>query len=249
MTNTYIPKFTYVIPFRFRQDRIIPLRRVVDWLSGFQGCEILIIEQDTHSKIEHLSIRSNHFFIKSELPFNKSWAYNVAIRRSTSPVIIFGDADVIMDPLLLINSLKELESVDCIYPLKEIVKLAAHESMADSQSILKVDRQGDTANIGDGILLFNKQALLSIGGWNEDIIGLGGYDNKFQSMKISKLLNYKKLDYKAYHFFHQSEKFDMNLMQRSQKIMDQFKTDEDANLLKQHTNSTISKIGLVNKYC
>lgn len=55
MQNTYIPKFTYVIPFRYRHDRIIPLKRVIDWLSGFQGIEVLLIEQDKHSKIEHLN--------------------------------------------------------------------------------------------------------------------------------------------------------------------------------------------------
>ena len=249
MINTYAPKFTYVIPFRFRQDRIIPLRRLVDWLSGFQNCEILIVEQDTHSKIEHLNIRANHFFIKSDLPFNKSWAYNVALKRSISPVLIFGDADVIMDPLSLIEALKQLETYDCVAPLKEIINLSPQESLIDSQSILKIDRQGDVASIGDGILLFNKQALFSIGGWNEDIIGLGNYDNKFIDLKISKLLNFKKMDYKGYHFSHQVERIDFNLMQRNQQIIDQFKNDDSNNtMLKQHTNITIPKIGMSNKY-
>jgi len=46
MQNLYKPKFTYVIPFRYSQDRILPLRRVVEWLSGYQGVEVLIVEQD-----------------------------------------------------------------------------------------------------------------------------------------------------------------------------------------------------------
>lgn len=249
MINTVIPKFTYIIPFRFRQDRIIPLRRVVDWLSGFQNCEVLIIEQDSHSKIEHLNIRANHFFVKSEVPFNKSWAYNIGIRRSTAPVIIFGDADVIMDPLLLIESLKSLQSCDCVIPIKEIIKLNPQESLIDPQSIINRDRVGDGITIGDGLIIFKRDAISAISGWNEDILGTGGgYDNKFQAMKVEKLLNYKKMDYKGYHFFHHQDPIDLGLMQRNQQIMDQFKNDSDNSILKSHINITSQRIGCKNKY-
>jgi hypothetical protein len=63
MVATYVPKFSYIIPFKFRQDRIIPLRRVIDWLAGFQGIEVIVIEQDTHSKINHLNLKAKHIFI------------------------------------------------------------------------------------------------------------------------------------------------------------------------------------------
>ena len=51
MQNLYKPKFTYVIPFRYSQDRILPLRRVVEWLSGYQGVDILIVVVDTRIPI------------------------------------------------------------------------------------------------------------------------------------------------------------------------------------------------------
>ena len=56
MQNTYIPKFTYIIPFRYKPDRIIPLKRVIDWLSGFQGVDVIVVEQDKHSKIKNLNL-------------------------------------------------------------------------------------------------------------------------------------------------------------------------------------------------
>ena len=57
MQSTYKPKFTYIIPFRYSHDRILPLRRVIEWLSGFQGIEILIVEQDKHSKLDGLCLK------------------------------------------------------------------------------------------------------------------------------------------------------------------------------------------------
>ena len=140
MQNTYIPKFSYVIPFRYRVDRIIPLRRVIDWLSGFQGIEILLIEQDKHSKISHLNLRVNHHFIKNEGPFNKGWAFNYAIKRALSNFIIFGDADFIMNPNDLIQSLKTLESCDCVIPTSNIINLEHVESVGDMNAIFNIKR-------------------------------------------------------------------------------------------------------------
>ena len=116
MQNTYVPKFTYIIPFRFSPDRIISLRRVIDWLSGFQGIDVLIVEQDTHSKISHLNMRARHLFIESSLPFNKSWAFNVALKRCTSPIVVCADADFIMDPNDLIQSLNAIDYATIFKP-------------------------------------------------------------------------------------------------------------------------------------
>jgi predicted glycosyltransferase involved in capsule biosynthesis len=246
MQNTYAPKFTYIIPFKYRIDRIIPLRRVVEWLSGFQGVEVIVAEQDKHSKISHLNLRATHLFIKSSAPFNKSWIYNVALKRANSNVIIFGDADFIMNPMELIEGLKAIDTCDCVIPTTNIIQLNPPESSSDINNILAIKRPGFKSNMTDGISIFRKDSILRVGGWNEDFFGTG-YANKFQDMKIIKGLNYKQLEYSGYHFYHQPDKLDQNLDMRNRQIFD-FYGDADINKIQQHINGTLPKIGWLNRY-
>jgi len=246
MQNTYIPKFTYIIPFKYRPDRIISLRRVIDWLSGFQGVDVIVVEQDKHSKIKNLNLRASHIFIESEVPFNKSWAYNVGLRRAMSPVVIFGDADFIMNPDDLIASLQSLDNCDCVIPTTNIINLTPQESVIDINNILNIKRPGFKNSMVDGISLFKKESIFKIGGWNEDFIGIG-YENKFQDMKIMKMLNYKQMEFNGYHFGHSKEPLDTSLEERNKKIYD-FYQDGDVNKLQGHINIMVPKIGMINKY-
>lgn len=246
MQNTYIPKFTYVIPFRYRADRIIPLRRVIDWLSGFQGIEILLIEQDRHSKINHLNLKAQHHFIQNDGPFNKGWAFNYAIKRTQSNFIIFGDADFIMDPNHLIESLKALETCDCVIPTSNIVNLSYPESVGDMSSVFSIKRPGFKSSMTNGISLFNKNSIIKIGGWNEDFLGTG-FTNRFQDIKIIKLLNYKQLEFTGYHLHHNTDNYDQMVSNHNSKIFEFF-SDGDQNKLSQHINLTISRIGFSNRY-
>lgn len=246
MKNTFVPKFSYIIPFRFRQDRIIPLRRVVDFISGFQGAEIIIVEQDTHSKISHLNLKATHIFIESEIPFNKSWAYNVGVKNSIAPVLVFADADFILNPNDLIESLKMLETYDCVIPTSNIVNLTPQESAADFNHIFSIKRPGYKFSMTNGAVLFRREAIQKIGGWNEDFIGLS-QENQFQDIKIKNLLNYKELDFTGYHLNHRQDPPDFTFAQRNNQIMDTYR-QATTEVLNQHISQTSFKIGLKNKY-
>jgi glycosyltransferase involved in cell wall biosynthesis len=245
MKNTFIPKFTYVIPFRYKPDRIISLKRVVEWVSGFNGIEILIIEQDKHSKIENLNLKGRHIFVESDLPFNKAWAYNIAIKRTQSPVLVFGDADVIMHPNDLIESLKALDSYDCVIPNSNLVQLSPPESSADIQSILNLKRTSPKMNLTDGISIFKRTAIEKIGGWNEDILG-PGFINRFQDMKMKRMLNFKQMEFHAFHLFHRPEFPDKGLVERNSKIIEHYSNPMSD--LQSHIQTTVPKSGYLNKY-
>ena len=88
MNSNY--SFTYIIGYRHNPERLNNLRRVLDWINGFGGVEVIIVEQDTHSKISHLNLKARHIFTKSNMPYNRSWAFNVAIKYSTSNILVFG---------------------------------------------------------------------------------------------------------------------------------------------------------------
>lgn len=246
MKNTFVPKFSYIIPFRYRPDRIIPLRRVVDFISGFQGAEIVIVEQDTHSKISHLNLKANHIFIQSEIPFNKSWAYNVAIKNTISPVLVFADADFLMSPNDLIESLKTLENFDCVIPTSNIISLNPQESASDLNSIFLIKRSGYKFSMTNGAVLFKRESIQKIGGWNEDFIGLS-QENQFQDIKIKSLLNYKEMDFTGYHLHHRQDPPDFTFAQRNNQIMEIY-GKADVEVLKQHVAQTSYKIGSKNKY-
>lgn len=246
MNNTYVPKFSYVIPFRYKADRIIPLRRTVEFINGFQGSEVIIVEQDSHSKISHLNLKAKHIFLKSDLPFNKSWSFNVALRRIVSPVVIFSDADFLMNPNELIESLKTLENFDCVIPTSTIISLNPQESASDLNQIFSIKREGFKSALTNGCVLFKRESIQKIGGWNEDFIGLS-QENQFQDIKIKTLLNYRQLDYCGYHLSHRPELPNVSFIQRNNQIMDVYK-DANPNTLYQHIQLTVPKIGLKNKY-
>jgi len=243
----YSPVFSFIIPFRYSADRIIPLRRVVDWLSGFHFGEVIIVEQDNVSKISHLNLKAKLIFTKSDIAFNKAWAWNVGLRRSLSDCVIFGEADIFMNPDDLIQSIKELEFNDFISPISNLIELNPSESMDDIRNLFKINRTGK--NLGSnpcGITLFKKESIYKIGGWNEDFFGLDLNMESFQLMKMSKYLKGKSMSFNGYHLYHNPSRLDYGLMERNKKIID-FYSDVDINKINSHIYLTAPIIGQLNK--
>ena len=132
--------FTYIIGYRHKPDRINNLKRVLEWINGFQGSEVILIEQDRHSKISHLNLKAKHIFLKTNMPYNKSWAFNVALKRSLSNVIVFADSDLIMDPNAFIEGLKKLQEFEMVNPYNSVVDLDHRESSHQLADMIKINR-------------------------------------------------------------------------------------------------------------
>ena len=85
------------------------LKKVLEWLSGFSQLEIIVVEQDKIPKLHAYSLKGfKHIYTESKLAMNKGWAYNVGVKYSTTPSLIFGDERTRMDPNKLIEALKAL---------------------------------------------------------------------------------------------------------------------------------------------
>lgn len=250
MLNT--PKITYVIAYQHKPDRLLNLRRVLEWLQPFQGLEILIVEQDKKSKIAELNLRAKHIFIKSNMPFNKSWAFNVATKYVTTPIIIFGDSDLVMHPNSFIQSVQQLDFYDCVNPYNSVIDLTPQESQMDLNTILKIDRigRGEAADdiqkvpLCGGIIMFKKEKLYEIGGFNESFYGWGAEDD-FQSMKVKTFLTYTTMSNKCYHLYHEKAQIDMKLYQRNLQILNHFTNCTKEQWL-QHIKMVIPTIGRLN---
>jgi len=246
-------RVTYVIGYRHRMDRIINLRKVLEWLASFNNVDVIIVEQDKYSKISHLNLRATHVFIKSDKPYNRSWAFNVALKRNKNPVIIFGDCDIVMDPQELVNSINELNNFDVVSPYSSVLDLTPEETNYPFNMLPQIQRAGrgendnQKINLCGGIVIFKAESIVKIGGWNEDFIGWGGEDD-FQTIKVKKLgLTYKEMPYRCYHFWHNRDEADMSNYQRTMNLLQQMST-LDASKLQMHVNATVGKIGTLNKY-
>jgi predicted glycosyltransferase involved in capsule biosynthesis len=233
--------FTYVIGYRHIPDRLNNLRRVLDWINGFASVEVLLIEQDKHSKISHLNLR-----------YNKSWAFNVATKMAKSNIIVFADSDLIMEPNQLIEGLKLIQDYEMVNPYKSVIDLEANESSMPFEQILKIDRPGrgetdiQKVPLCGGICMFRKDAINKIGGWNEDFIGWGGEDD-FVSIKVKHYLTYTELPHKCYHLHHNRPAPDMKFYQRNLQLLNKLAAMSKEDLMKVTINST-QKMGLKNKY-
>ena len=246
--------FTYVIGYRHKIDRLQNLRRVIDWVNGFGGVEVLLIEQDKHSKISHLNLKAKHIFIKSNMPYNKSWSFNVALKHANSNLIVYADSDLVMDPNKFIEALGSMNQYEMINPYNSVIDLSPQESGISFEDMLKINRvgRGDDPNdiqkvpLCGGICIFRKDSLMKIGGWSEQFVSWGGEDDA-QTIKVKNFLTWTELKAKCYHLYHEKSQPDLKYYQRNLQILQKMSTMSKEQLSKMILNEN-SRIGMKNKY-
>ena len=244
--------FTYIIGYRHKPDRLQNLRRVLDWINGFQGVDVIVVEQDTHSKISHLSLRCRHLLLKSDKPYNKSWSFNYATKMAKSDIIVFADSDLIMHPNQLIDALKQIETHDMVNPYKSVVDLDPNEANLQLEQIIQINRpgRGETDHqkvpICGGICIFRRESIIKIAGWNENFVGWGAEDD-FVSLKVQQFLNWKQMEHKCYHLFHNREQPNMTEYQKNLNLLQQLTKLEKEEIWK-ISHKDVTKNGLKNKY-
>ena len=247
------PIFTYIIGYRDVPGRIINLRRVIDWLLGFNGIEIIVVEQDKTSKLSGLDLKCKHIFTYSTLPYNRSWAFNVGIRYAKSDKLIFGDSDIIMNPNDIISAILELENYDTVNPYSKVIDLSREEIGYNLDQLSSINRPGrgetnnQKTNFSGGIVIMRKNASINVGGWDEfNFVGWGGEDDNMTN-KIERFLKHKQMDARAYHIWHPPAQVDNEFYKRSLEalnVMNAWSNDE----MRQFISKTVSLIGLKNKY-
>lgn len=249
MKNNYI--FSFIICYRHRIDRLKPLIRVLDWIDSFTGAEVILVEQDNHSKINNLNLNCKHIFIESNELFNKSWGFNVGFKYASTDKIIFSDTDIIMKPNKFIEGIKLLEEYDMVSPYNSVIDLEQNESNLPLQNILNINKIGrgendiQKINICGGIAMYNRKAIEKVKGWNENFIGWGGEDD-FQALKTERFLNYKELEGKCFHLWHVRGIENIESYKKNLNLLNKYKELSIENLIKTMKNLSIK--GLKNKY-
>lgn len=239
--NTH--SFTYIIGYRHSLEKVNSLRKVLDWINGFTNVDVLIIEQDTHSKISHLPLKARHIFLKSDKPYNKSWGFNVGTKLSKSNIIVFSDLSI-MEPNQFIEGIKMIENYEMVSPYKKLISLQPNESGMQLIDILGVDRFGKDKLISEGLCIFRKDSIQKIGGWPEDLIGSG--EDEFLSKKVKQFLNWTEIDQKGYQFYNNNTT-NPTLQQRNLQILQTLNNLSKEDLVKS-INLSLPKIALINRY-
>ena len=142
--------------------------------------------------------------------------------------------------------MKEADNYDCVIPTKTVTNLNFQESNMDTRAMLAVSRPEEKKNILDHIVIFKRESLINIGGWNEDFFG-GNDDNVFQEKKIKKMLKWKQMDYDGKHLIHGTPEVDLGLLNRNKQLMEMIDKQPD-NFLIQHVQDVILKIGRLNRF-
>lgn len=245
--------FSFIILYRHNDvARLANLKRVLEWATSFSESEIILVEQDKHSKIKHLNLPVRHIFTKSNMPFNRSWGFNVGVKHSKAEVVVLTDCDLIMDPYMFIESLKLMMQYECVSPYSSVVDLTAQESVAKLEQMMSIKRPGrgetdnQKINICGGMTIFRKEAYLRIAGYNEDFVGWGGEDD-FMAMKVKNFLSWHEMPGRCYHLFHERDAPDTKWYQRNLQLLQKLGSMGREELQKMITHS-FPKIGMRNKY-
>jgi glycosyltransferase involved in cell wall biosynthesis len=251
MKNNY--QFTYIIGYRHQNERFFNLKKVINWVLSFKNVELIIVEQDNKPKLNDYSLNGfKYIFTKSELPYNRSWAFNVGLKYASTDFIVCGDSDLVMELKDFVNSMKLLSKFDCVSPYSSVLDLTNEESNMEFNELSKIKRAGrgekdnQKINLTGGIVFFRKNSLDKIGGWCEDFIGWGGEDD-FQTLKVKKFLTWFECDGRCYHFYHQRIPPDHKYYKRTLELLNKFYKMDDQTLQRYIINS-YNKIGLKNKY-
>jgi predicted glycosyltransferase involved in capsule biosynthesis len=249
---TFPHKFTYIISYRHNTERLGNLKRTLEWINSFSGVEVIVVEQDKHSKLKDFNLPCRNIFLKSNMPFNKSWGFNVGLKYANTGIIIFGDSDLIMDPQEFIKSVQLIDKYEMINPYSSVIDLNPQESSAPLGQILSIDRAGrgetdiQKVPLCGGICIFRRDAIHRIGGWDQNFIGWGGEDD-FQSVKVKNFLTSYENTAKCYHLYHDRPAPEMKWYQKNLQLLQKLSSMSKEELQKVINNS-LPKLGMKNLY-
>jgi glycosyltransferase involved in cell wall biosynthesis len=228
--NNFIKNFNYITGASIKQsiiisykesseDRKINLIRLLNYLSLLLNgeTEIIIVEQDSYSKIDWLHLikknkHINHIFIKNDNTFNKGLGYNVGAMHAKSNNLIFNDADLFLELKLYQEMLTLLDKFDVVSPYKNLCYLDEKNSdifVSNKYNFNVIN--GKLPNepvsvISGGIFIIKKEKYLEIKGFDEDCYGWG-YEDVIFDTKIKKLgLLFYECNNIAIHIYHKGVK-------------------------------------------
>jgi hypothetical protein len=198
---------SYIIGHRKSDEtRERNLATTLRWLKELPfDIEIIVVEQDTRSKII-VPNNVKHIFAKNRGLYNRSWAFNIGAKHASYHYLAFADNDILFRREDFNEILTALEKFNAVNPYDHIKDLSLEESEILQQNVTAFDKIDvgscrPNINIAGGVLFMQNDAFWQIGGWPEELRGWGWEDN-IMANQIENKLTYTTLKNNAYHLSH-----------------------------------------------
>lgn len=162
------------------------LDAVLAWLARSPGLAVVVVEQDTHPRLApplpHPGARV--VFAYNAGPFNRAWGLNVGARVAGSPVLAFGDPDVVVQGGLEAATALCAQRAQLVKPYRRTIDLAEDETAIVRKRGAEAWVPGDRGSDGDeacdalcgGWFAVRRDAFDAIGGFDERFGDGGGED-------------------------------------------------------------------------
>ena len=186
-------KVSIIISFRQGdEDRKDNLNGVINYLSRFlsEDVEIIVVEQDSDSKLEWLPKGITHVLLYNSSVFNKGWGYNVGVKLSKGDYLLFSDADLYVRPESYMGLLTYLPQYDVTNPYNEIYYLDKPNSknfVASGYNMNLIWKPGaamckvKARVVSGGIFTIKRNVFFALKGFDERCVGFGYEDDIFDA--------------------------------------------------------------------
>ncbi len=183
------PRVSFIIGHR-GESRRSHLLTTLATIGGQRGVpiECIVVEQSHRPTLPpHLPdwVRYVHTPIESDdLPYNRSWAFNVGARMAEAPLLILHDNDFLVPG----SYARELVARhDEGWELIDLKRMMFYLSPTSTEWIIRERTIPDRVTIehvtqnllGGGSVVMDREAYFEIGGFDESFVGWGGEDNDF----------------------------------------------------------------------
>lgn len=188
--------FTFLLPVKIdNADRMNNLHASLKYLNKFfPECETILVESDNIKKCESLQnqYRFTYYFLENMDNFSKSKAINFGLVNSNRPYFVVWDIDCLILPekLKITERMLSSRKAHVVLPHNEIfvnIKNSLKEEVAETLNLglvpqfKKVPKKSSNKNIEvypipSGVVAFNRDSLLRIGGYNKMMVSYGWED-------------------------------------------------------------------------
>ena len=119
-----------------------------------------------------------------DMPYCRSWSFNVAAQHSRAPVLVMHDNDMLVPTDYAAQALRRMDDGYDVVNLKRFIFYLSQvhtEAIFDgSAGLLDMPPESIVQNLeGGGSVAIRRDALQRIGGMDESFVGWGGEDNDF----------------------------------------------------------------------
>ena len=187
IASASIPDVSFLIGHR-GQERLPLLLATLESIAAQAGVafECVVVEQDTVPRVRDALppwVRWMHTPVPPDLPYCRSWAFNVAARLARAPLLVCHDNDMLVPERYACDMLSHFRAGYEAMDLKRFVFYLGegngplHPALAGPgrfqvETVIQNLRGGGSVAIG-------RSAFEAIGGFDEAFVGCGGEDNEF----------------------------------------------------------------------